>query len=240
MISNLVSSTIFLLILIILFCLNTHYKILGRPCWWPPLWCMPTKAHLSRLVHQRQNATHPPSQSTSPTWVGQGYTGAMAHLSTVPVSKLGHVYLPSFFPYAMFSLHRVSLEILSPIHQFTNDNNCSIEFDPLGFAVNDLPAQREILRAVVRSKNKFWQKHDPIWDSCLSSIFVCLRNRCAIGLISLKTTFDRECVSDEAVRCYSLPTCDKKVNDMWKWHKGREPSEELHSETMNWWTCMES
>lgn len=35
---------------------------------------------------------------------------------------------------------------LISVRQFTSDNNCSVEFDPLGCSVKDLPSRREIIR----------------------------------------------------------------------------------------------
>ena len=52
---------------------------------------------------------------------------------------------------SIFPLHNVLvvpslLHNLLSVHQFTRDNNCSIEFDALGFSVKDIPTRRMMLR----------------------------------------------------------------------------------------------
>ena len=71
--------------------------------------------------------------------------------STLPVTTSGHVSVPSFFSHRPLHLNNVLVtprivKNLVSVRQFTTDNNCSVEFDPLGFSVKDLPTRREILR----------------------------------------------------------------------------------------------
>jgi hypothetical protein len=86
------------------------------------------------IISQTLPSRHIPSHIV----VGNG------HL--IPVTSTGTTHLP----------HNLSLKnvLVSPslikdlifVRQFTTDNNCSIEFDPLGCSVKDLPTRREILR----------------------------------------------------------------------------------------------
>ena len=86
---------------------------------------------------------HPSSHSsiTVGTIVGNG--------ANLPISCRGESVLHT--PESNFHLNNVLVvpslvcNMLS-IRQFTRDNNCSIEFDALGFSVKDIPTRRMMLR----------------------------------------------------------------------------------------------
>lgn len=59
--------------------------------------------------------------------------------SQVPVTAQGHAYLPNSSLFLYNTLIAPSfIKNLVSVRQFTKDNSCSIEFDPLGFSVKDL------------------------------------------------------------------------------------------------------
>jgi hypothetical protein len=75
--------------------------------------------------------------------VGDGFS--------VPVSSSGHASLPSVLSNHPLHLRNVLvtpriIKNLISIHQFTTDNNCSVDFDPFGFSVRDLFSRHELLR----------------------------------------------------------------------------------------------
>lgn len=70
--------------------------------------------------------------------------------STIPILGSGSTTLHT--PSAPFTLHHVLhtphlVKNLISVRKFTNDNSCSIEFDPYGFSVKDLRSKTEILRS---------------------------------------------------------------------------------------------
>jgi hypothetical protein len=82
---------------------------------------------------------HPSSHSSITDGNGQ----------TIPISYRGESILHT--PESNFPLHIVSVvpslvHNLLSVRQFTRDNNCSIEFDAIGFSVKDIPTQRVMLR----------------------------------------------------------------------------------------------
>jgi hypothetical protein len=79
--------------------------------------------------------------STSSITVGNGHT--------LPITCRGSSILPTSS--SNFALRDVLvvpslIRNLLSVHQFTRDNNCSIEFDALGFSVKDIPSRRVMLR----------------------------------------------------------------------------------------------
>jgi hypothetical protein len=84
------------------------------------------------------------SHTSSSRYIPSHIVVGNGHL--IPVTSTDTAHLP----------HNLSLNnvLVSPslikdlifVRQFTTDNNCSVEFDPLGCSVKDLPTQREIIR----------------------------------------------------------------------------------------------
>ena len=79
--------------------------------------------------------------STSSIAVGNG--------QTIPITCRGESVLPTAA--SVFALSNVLVvpflvRNLLSVRQFTRDNNCSIEFDALGFSVKDIPTKRVMLR----------------------------------------------------------------------------------------------
>jgi len=79
------------------------------------------------------------------------YTSSPSHIvvgngNLLPVTSTG----VTSFPHNL----RLNNVLVSPgltknlvsVRQFTSDNNCSVEFDPFGCSVKDLPSRREIVR----------------------------------------------------------------------------------------------
>ena len=103
---------------------------------------MPRHTYLLRPRHPLLSLSSHPRYSH--VVVGDG--------STLPVSSSGHVSFPALSSNRPLHLNNVLVtprivKNLISVRQFTTDNNCSIEFDPLGFSVKDLPTRREILRS---------------------------------------------------------------------------------------------
>jgi hypothetical protein len=64
----------------------------------------------------------------------------------IPVTSTGTAYLPHNLSLNNVLVSPSCIKDLIYVRQFTTDNNCSVEFDPLGCSVKDLPTRREILR----------------------------------------------------------------------------------------------
>jgi hypothetical protein len=82
--------------------------------------------------------THPSRHIPSHIVVGNG------HL--IHVTSTGTTHLPHNLSLNNVLVSPSLIKDLISFHQFTTDNNCSIEFDLLGCSVKDLPTWREILR----------------------------------------------------------------------------------------------
>lgn len=63
----------------------------------------------------------------------------------VPVTAQGHVSLPNCFHLYNTLIVPSFVKNLISVRQFTKDNSCSVEVDPLGFDVKDLRTQAVIL-----------------------------------------------------------------------------------------------
>lgn len=69
--------------------------------------------------------------------------------SPIPVTHTGHANFPTIN--RPLHIHNVLvtpniIENLIFVRQFTNDNQVSIEFDPFGFSVKDIPTHQILLR----------------------------------------------------------------------------------------------
>ncbi|GJV98785.1 ribonuclease H-like domain-containing protein [Tanacetum coccineum] len=69
--------------------------------------------------------------------------------SSIPVTHSGHVQIPN--PYRLLHLRNVLvtpniIKNLVSVRKFTNDNKCSIDFDPYGFTIRDYYTRQTLLR----------------------------------------------------------------------------------------------
>jgi hypothetical protein len=76
--------------------------------------------------------------SSSPITVGNGATMPVTHTATSSISGT-----PFHLSNVLISPHLV--KNLISVRSFTRDNNVSIEFDPCGFSIKDLPTRKEML-----------------------------------------------------------------------------------------------
>jgi hypothetical protein len=66
--------------------------------------------------------------------------------NSIPVTSTSHTILPNSLHLNNVLVAPNLINNLIYVLQFTSDNNCSVEFDPLGCSVKDLPSRREIVR----------------------------------------------------------------------------------------------
>jgi hypothetical protein len=64
----------------------------------------------------------------------------------LPVTATGSTHLPHNFNLNNVLVSPNLIKNLVSVRRFTIDNNCSVEFDPFGCSVKDLPTRREIVR----------------------------------------------------------------------------------------------
>ena len=94
----------------------------------------------SHMVSDAGILSHSTPRSSSPSSiiVGNG--------SLVPVISTGSTTLPGSFQLHNILVSPGLIKNLISVRQFTTDNNCSVEFDPFGCSVKDLPSRSEIIR----------------------------------------------------------------------------------------------
>lgn len=63
----------------------------------------------------------------------------------LPVTATGTTHLPPNFNLTNVLVSPDLIKNLVSVRRFTTDNNCSVEFDPFGCSVKDLPTRREIV-----------------------------------------------------------------------------------------------
>jgi hypothetical protein len=64
----------------------------------------------------------------------------------IPVTSTGTAHLSHNLSLNNVLVSPSLIKDLISVRQFTTDNNCSVEFDPFGCSVKDLPTRREIIR----------------------------------------------------------------------------------------------
>jgi len=65
--------------------------------------------------------------------------------SLLPVTATGATHLSDSLSLNNVLVSPKLIKNLISIHQFTTDNNCSVEFDPVGCSVKDMESQRVIV-----------------------------------------------------------------------------------------------
>ena len=79
------------------------------------------------------------------------YTSSPSHIvvgngNLLPVTSTGVTSFPHNLRLNNVLVSPGLIKNLDLVRQFTSDNNCSVEFDPFGCSVKDLPSRREIVR----------------------------------------------------------------------------------------------
>lgn len=84
------------------------------------------------------------------TKLNTGNSVVVGNGSSIPIQSSGNSLIPSKTHPLKLTNVLVAPDIvknLISVCQFTNDNWCSIEFDPFGFSVKDLQSRKTILRS---------------------------------------------------------------------------------------------
>jgi hypothetical protein len=84
--------------------------------------------------------------STSPPSFHSSFSIIVSDGSLVPVTPTVTTHLPHNLHLNNVLVAPNLIKNLVSIRQFTIDNNCSVEFDPFGCSMKDLPTRSEILR----------------------------------------------------------------------------------------------
>ena len=84
--------------------------------------------------------------STTPTSIYSPTNIVVGDGSLVPVTSTGTAHLPHNLHLNNVLIAPNLIKNLISVRQFTIDNNCSVEFDPFGCSVKDLPTRSEIVR----------------------------------------------------------------------------------------------
>jgi hypothetical protein len=97
--------------------------------------------------------------------------------STLPVTAIGSAELSPDFRLNNVLVSPQIIKNLISVRQFTTDNNCAIEFDPVGCSVKVLPSRREIVRCdssgplyplhLPPAHSLVAQASSPLWHRCL-------------------------------------------------------------------------
>jgi hypothetical protein len=66
--------------------------------------------------------------------------------NSIPVTSTDHTVLSNSLHLNNVLVAPNLIKNLISVHQFTSDNNCSVEFDPFRCSVKDLPSRKEIVR----------------------------------------------------------------------------------------------
>lgn len=105
-------------------------------------WFMDTGAtsHMTSNTGNLTSYFNPGNLSFSKIIVGNG--------NQIPITNIGHTRLPNNPPLHLKNVLVTPhiIKNLISVWKFTTDNNCSVEFDPVGFSVKDLQTKNEISR----------------------------------------------------------------------------------------------
>ena len=94
--------------------------------------------HMASDAGILSTSTIPSSHSPSSIIVGNG--------NLLPVVSTGSTVLPHNLHLNKVLVSPNLIKNLISVRQFTIDNNCTVEFDPFGCSVKDLPTRNEIVR----------------------------------------------------------------------------------------------
>jgi hypothetical protein len=81
----------------------------------------------------------------------------------IPVTATGSTELPHSLRLNNILVSPQIIKNLISVHQFTTDNNCSVEFDPVGCSVKDLNSRNVITRC---------NSSGPLYPMCLDPAHV--------------------------------------------------------------------
>jgi len=118
-------------------------------------------------LHSLSQSTAPGSSTPSSIVVGNG--------SLLPVTGTGSTDLSHSFRLNNVLVSPQLIKNLISVHQFTTDNNCSVEFDPAGCSVKDLLSKRLVARC--NSSGPLYPLHLPPASSLVAASSASLWHR---------------------------------------------------------------